>query len=121
MPPNAELHGGASNLNILLSLKLLRRLNRHARNTELRLLMLQVLFRGWLSLNSSFHVIEKRFLELAYPLRNFYSSERGGKMRSLNRLKEMQLLILLDITVEQLMGQGAYQGVQRQLHPMINL
>ena len=95
-PLMLNFHKAGYNLNILLSLlKLIRRLNRHEHSIELHLLTPQVLFRGWLSLNNSFHIIEKRLLELAYPLRNFYNSEHGGKMRPLNRLKEMQLLILL--------------------------
>jgi len=51
-------HKAEYNLSILLFLlKVLRRLNRHAHNIELHLLTPQVLFRGWLSLNDSFHVI----------------------------------------------------------------
>ena len=55
-----NFHKAEYNLSILLSLlKLLRRLNRHAHNMDLHLLIPQVLFKGWLSLDDSFHMIGK--------------------------------------------------------------
>ena len=59
--PNAQLpQGGVQFEHTPLSLsKLLRRLNRHAHNMDLHLLTPQVLFKGWLSLDDSFHMIGK--------------------------------------------------------------
>ena len=61
VPPNAQLpQGGVRFEHTPLSLsKLLSRLNRHAHNMELHPLIPQVLFRGCLSLNDSFHMIGK--------------------------------------------------------------
>ena len=61
VPPNAQLpQGGVQYEHTPLSLsKLLRRLNRHAHNMDLHLLIPQVLFKGWLSLDDSFHMIGK--------------------------------------------------------------
>ena len=61
VPFNAQLpQGGVQFEHTPLSLsKLLRRLNRHVHNMELHLLTPQVLFRSWLGLNDSFHLIGK--------------------------------------------------------------
>ena len=57
-------------------------------------------------------------LELAYPLRDFYNSDHGGKMSLLLQEQAQRNATAnppLNITVGQSMGSGAYQGVQRQL------
>ena len=87
---------------------------------ELHLLTSQVLFRGWLSLNDSFHMIQKWLLELAYPLRNFYNSKHGGKMKPFNRLKDIQLLILLLIYCGTINGvRGIIKGLRDNYNSMI--
>ena len=47
------------------------------------------LVQGLAQSDDSFHMIGKWLLEPAYPLQNFYNSEPRGKVKPLNKLKEM--------------------------------
>ena len=93
-PLMLNFHKARYNLNIFLYLlKLLRRLNRHALHGTTSP-YITGLIQG-LAQSEWLIPYDSEMIARTYPLWNFYNSRHGGKMKPLNRLKEIQLLILL--------------------------